>query len=392
MKFFFGFLVFISTCLLVSAWEPRQFDCATDAYPPPDNNSLPVIKVDLSAAPIDRWVSAATTYRQEIHDLLSIMKLMFGKYAPEVMLLIEKEFAPLLKRMPAEYAQEMQGVARGSMLDIGDVVLYNIFYELFTFCTSIVAQDTQGNVFHGRNLDFGLLPAYNFSAHEWDLTTLLRPLTVSVDFVQDGALLYRSVHFVGYVGILSAMRPGGYAVTVDDRFDDSFDAGLIQWIKNPSDPAQFFGLVLRNLFASTASYDAAIPVLQDTQLISPIYFIVSGAATAEGAVVTREKNVTLSIATLQSQLDVGTFYLVETNYDHYYNDAPAPWYDQRRYAAMQCLNATTASGLDWSSLYNVLYTKPVRNQLTTYTILMSAQTGHWQVWHQFCQDLPCALW
>jgi penicillin V acylase-like amidase (Ntn superfamily) len=38
---------------------------------------------------------------------------------------------------------------------LGEVVLYNIFYEVSSFCTSVVGQDQNGNIFHGRNLDFG---------------------------------------------------------------------------------------------------------------------------------------------------------------------------------------------------------------------------------------------
>ena len=32
----------------------------------------------------------------------------------------------------------------------------NIFYEVFTVCTSILAQAGDGTLYHGRNLDFGL--------------------------------------------------------------------------------------------------------------------------------------------------------------------------------------------------------------------------------------------
>lgn len=38
---------------------------------------------------------------------------------------------------------------------LGEIVLYNIFYEVASYCTSIVGQDQNGNIFHGRNLDFG---------------------------------------------------------------------------------------------------------------------------------------------------------------------------------------------------------------------------------------------
>lgn len=377
-------------------WKPRTFNCSTDAYPNP-NNTLPSYTVDLSLPPQERWVKIAALYKNELHNLVGIVRTIFGKYAPEVLQFIDKEFATLLDRYPQEYAQEMVGIAEGGDLDIGFVVMYNMFYELFTFCTSVVAQDDNGNLYHGRNLDFGLLPAYNLSSDpkDWTLTQLLRPLTVSVDFVQNGKLLFKSVQFVGYIGILSGMRIDGYAVTVDDRFDNSFDAGLIDWMRNPSDNAQFFGLMLRDMFATVDNYNDALPILQNTQIISPIYFIVSGSESGEGVVISREKNVTLSTATLQEQLNAGTFYLAETNYDQYYNNPSGqpvgPWFDQRQYAVMQCLNQTGQLNIDWSTLYNVLYTKPIRNQLTTYTILMSAQVDYWQVWHQYCEP-PCALW
>jgi len=42
-------------------------------------------------------------------------------------------------------------------LSLGEIVLYNIFYEVFTACTSIIGQAENGHLFHARNLDFGLL-------------------------------------------------------------------------------------------------------------------------------------------------------------------------------------------------------------------------------------------
>lgn len=64
---------------------------------------------------------------------------------------------------------------------LGEIALFNIFYEVFTVCTSLVAEDPKGkkiqilfplhfkqtellvnqvsfsgNIYHARNLDFGL--------------------------------------------------------------------------------------------------------------------------------------------------------------------------------------------------------------------------------------------
>jgi len=58
--------------------------------------------------------------------------------------------------LPAPYGDEMRGIANATGVPLGEIVLYNIFYEIFTMCTSIVAQDPNGKILHGRNLDFGL--------------------------------------------------------------------------------------------------------------------------------------------------------------------------------------------------------------------------------------------
>lgn len=57
--------------------------------------------------------------------------------------------------LPGPYGDEMRGISQAAGLPLGEVVLYNIFYEVSSLCTSIVGQDQHGNIFHGRNLDFG---------------------------------------------------------------------------------------------------------------------------------------------------------------------------------------------------------------------------------------------
>jgi acid ceramidase len=59
--------------------------------------------------------------------------------------------------LPAPYGAEIKGISDATGINLGEIVLFNIFYEIFTLCTSIVTQDVNGNVYHARNLDFGLL-------------------------------------------------------------------------------------------------------------------------------------------------------------------------------------------------------------------------------------------
>lgn len=51
---------------------------------------------------------------------------------------------------------EMKGIAEVTGIPLGEITLYNIFYEVFTVCTSIIAQGPNGQLLHARNLDFGL--------------------------------------------------------------------------------------------------------------------------------------------------------------------------------------------------------------------------------------------
>jgi acid ceramidase len=81
--------------------------------------------------------------------------------------------------LPEPYGDELKGISQASgislgmkmnvswmnseiniCLYLGEIVFYNIFYEISSLCTSVVAQDQHGNVFHGRNLDFGLFLGY----------------------------------------------------------------------------------------------------------------------------------------------------------------------------------------------------------------------------------------
>jgi acid ceramidase len=83
----------------------------------------------------------------------------------------------------------------------------------------------------------------------------------------------------------------------------------------------------RDVIEQADSYTSAVELFSSNSLINPIYYIVAGSATGEGAVVTRyrepEKTDVWSINA--SAVD-GWFRLV-TNYDHWEED---PTYDDRR--------------------------------------------------------------
>ena len=62
----------------------------------------------------------------------------------------------LTETLPTEYKEELAGISNATGISLGEITLFNVFYEFFSVCTSIVAESEDGVMYHGRNLDFGL--------------------------------------------------------------------------------------------------------------------------------------------------------------------------------------------------------------------------------------------
>ena len=143
-------------------------------------------------------------------ELIAYIKEFILKFSPKlqkVLDLVDGNLGYIAGTLPAPYGDEIISIANTTGINLGEVVLYNIFYEIFTLCTSIVAADEQGNVVHGRNLDFGLFLGWDIKNDTWKLSELLRPLIVNINYTKAGVLQYKTVSFVGFVGVITGVRP-----------------------------------------------------------------------------------------------------------------------------------------------------------------------------------------
>ncbi len=68
----------------------------------------------------------------------------------------------------------------------------NARYEVIGACTSFVLQSNDGQIWHGRNLDFGLFMGTDAETHTWLLTEKLRAILINVQFTRGGSVLYNS--------------------------------------------------------------------------------------------------------------------------------------------------------------------------------------------------------
>lgn len=290
--------------------------------------------------------------------------------------------SPWDKRLPQPYQDEIKGIAEEVGLPVGELVLYNIFYEIFTVCTSIVAEDPAGKLYHARNLDFGLFMGWNETNHGWEMTEKLHNMVINVNWMKNGKLLYKSNNFAGFVGIYNAVRPGLFTVTANERFNiDGGYVGLIMWLFGIGE-SKWMSWATREAMEQANSYEQVVKRFSAEKLMSPVYFIVGGNKTGQGCIITRGRTKTESIVTLDAKKENG-WYVLETNYDP---DKPPLYLDDRRTPGNKCMRTMGRENVGFPGLFNVLSSTTNLNKLTTYTVLMQVNTGKFETYLQTCTE------
>uniref|UniRef100_A0A1I7U8V1 Ceramidase n=1 Tax=Caenorhabditis tropicalis TaxID=1561998 RepID=A0A1I7U8V1_9PELO len=216
-------------------------------------------------------------------------------------------------------------------------------------CTSIVAQNSKGEIFHGRNLDY-------------DMTGLLKNITVFVDFVRNGSVVYSGVTFALYNGVLTGQRPGAYSVSLNARYSGAYiDNILMELFTKFKRPVSFF---IRDVLENQKTYEEAVNSLSNTHLFSPSYIIVAGTKKNEGVVISRNRWSAANIYPLN--MESNQWFLVETNYDNWAKQG-----DNRRITAIRKLKSIGKERLDEKKMEEVLSTVPVTNNLTVFSTVIS---------------------
>jgi len=365
-----------------------NYTCETTAYPPQEQYKLPWFQVDLSADAKHRWDEIITTYKDPIKDLVDQLIHLVSLVDPsgKILKIVDDLMPALLVKFPREYREEIEGISEASGIQLGRIVTYNIFYELFSVCTSIVAENGQsGEHFHARNLDFGLFMGWDMENHTWTVSEILRRMEFNVEFVKDGRPLFNMSSFAGYVGTLNGVKAGQYSISLNERFvlEGGF-VGLYEWIVKHED-LYFPTWLARDVLTDNHTYDEALDILQNRAILAPCYYIVSGVEHNQGHLITRGLNE--SLYPLQLNAEEGRWYLLETNYDHW----KKPFFlDNRRNPGEKCMNESSYDTISKAHIFNVLSSDPVLNQLTVFTTLMNPQTGEMESYRQFCPT--CYIW
>lgn len=105
----------------------------------------------------------------------------------------------------AEMATELISIARTADVELEYIAMLHLSYESCCACTAVVCTGSDGLTLLGRTLD-------------WELP-LLEALNVQLRVFKRGKLLYHSVSWAGYIGVLTALRPSsqGYGLAINFR-------------------------------------------------------------------------------------------------------------------------------------------------------------------------------
>jgi len=332
----------------------------------------PQYKVDLDAPASSRWNDVVTdivkkngwekTYGALLGYLDNILPLKMWQE-------LDDDIKKIIAQFPGDYAAEVKGfydhattLGYGSNFTEGQIGFMQLFYELNNVCTSIVAERNDGIIFHGRNLDYSL-PGLPY-------------ITSDISFMKNGTVLYYGTQYVGYFGILTGMRPGGWSISVNQRF--VLEIPLLPTIEAMINGAASVGFTLRDALGKISTYKEAMPYLSNrldqtpsVYLNSPVYLIMAGVNNGEGTILTRNRNGTDESGgrgNWKINPDNGTWFHLETNDDNW----KIPM-DNRRNAANKMMDAVGVANADLDHMKTVLSTPPVLASHTTYTALMSAK-------------------
>lgn len=312
----------------------------------------PTINISLDQDPELRWEPLSQYFDTEYLKNASadVIDSTVPKWVHEA---VKPVVLALEKYIPQPYAGEIRGLAKHVGGSLSDSILLNFAYEVSAFCTSIVTQDKNGNVYHGRNLDY---------PHP-----VLRNLTINVNFLKNGKIAYQGTSFAGYVGLWTGQSPNKFTVSGDQRGSEHWWNWWKNWVSAFLFRRSPVSWLVRETLENAENFLDAVSRLSKVPIITGVYYIVGGVQAGEGVVITRDRTGPADIWPLDPIN--GGWYRVETNFDHW---RPPPKRDHRREIANKALNATGQGHINMETLYKVLSMYPVCNRITVYTTTMSA--------------------
>jgi len=374
--------------------------------------------IDLSTPPSERWYGIIDRYSQEeLRQYAKIINENIIETSPILKsTLIRKLINSIgwgvssngntkqwfydlhseVKGLSQALKQKMKGESVAGFRE-EDLFLLNMGYDFSAYCTT------------GAYLDHSEQPAKPilFRNLDWDID-IFREFTFEVVFLKEGKELFRSINFIGQIGILTGMKSDAFALALNYRKSNDkdyfFKNGFLENIQSALLSGGWSNsLLLRYTLENDNDYNSAKRRISETHLMAPSYFTIVGVQEDQAAIIERTH-------TSYHQRDFYNRYenpnfIIQTNHD-----LPIPLYQneewadgdpllsensgmgtiKRREVAQKYLETLSENSLQSSqissndieaSLMNMLSsTTPVFNNQTILSAIISPYKGHF-IWN-----------
>lgn len=305
--------------------------------------------INLDESPETRWLHVMEAKKVEIKKFVAFFEYQLNPF------LIKYISYSLLKTniFPSESLSEMQGSADYLKIDFNTVVALNFINEFYSKCSSLIIRKQQNGIILGRNLDY-------------DFPSIMRELSIDLSFYKSGKLLYKSASGAIYFGVVTGMRPGSYALSINQR--DLFDHAIFWESLNLFEGSKATTFAMRYSLENIESYEEAKKYLENIPLIAGEYICITG--TTDGSIITRNRKY---VADLR-EIDEYNWYIVQTNYDHW---LPQPIKDDRYHPAIKRIEEVGKDSIDEDQVHRIMTMTPTYNWETVHTVIANPLTGYW---------------
>jgi hypothetical protein len=247
-------------------------------YTTKEYSELPEIPVERNAS---GTVMATRFHKERFQNMLVACRKQYGG---RLLKIADKFAAKWMKKADLMgYEQELHDVAK-EINGSGEYIL-NLSYEFA--CTSAVINE------------YDRKPAI-YRAFDWPINNIGETLMILKREGKAGR--YWDITFPGMVGVVHAMAPKRFAVSINRApipvsiklpFWQSLTRPIDRWVqrvktfKTGATPAP---ILLRKVFDECASYDEAVKMLTETKISAPTIFTICGTKEGQGCVIERGRN------------------------------------------------------------------------------------------------------
>lgn len=313
---------------------------------------VPRFSVDLDADPSTRWNAIIDVYKYRCKRVLDIVELT--GISGTVLSWIVNYYSTNVY-----YIEELKGISKRAEIPLDKLILMQLCYEMYSCCTSVIINTVDDTV-HYRTMD-------------WQMEGL-NDLTIIVDFVKNGEILFSATSWAGYVGVMTGVKPGICTVALNFR---RLGDGILTNLRKSVSGSWPVGFLIRHLMETEQSFEKIETFLKNSELISPCYLTISGPGIGKGSIISRTRSSTDKYKKLtQNEND----FIVQTNIDFdKEKDLSVPNIVYSKQRIMKVNELMNNKLIDGKNLDKQLISRfdvwPIINETTIYVTTMRSSDG-----------------